>query len=304
MRRPSMQKTLALALTLGAAALPSRADDVGVLRRAPVSREAEPAAGFTLSLATLPVSDADYAAYQKKADSLYGDADAEAVRTFFDHLRRGHRPPLMRRKQWHACVNDVFARLIAKAPGEVEVDTLLATAARKAADTVVRDYALQHLALLAGAGQGPGEQAPPPPKTPEAATAIEVLWEATGWRETSLAGTALLNLYRLKEGMGGDTRLADTALEVASDPGAHGAARSTALQVGLNLGDARFLEPARTIADRTPVLAHRVSATRVLATHAKPEDRTLLLQLRLRGPELVSTIANEALTRLDHEKAR
>ncbi|MCC5846268.1 MAG: hypothetical protein JJU05_18625 [Verrucomicrobia bacterium] len=239
-----------------------------------------------LNVATLPVSAADYDTFQRERETLFTSATAEEWRVFFQRLRADARPHRMIPGQWHACVNDLFSRLTRQTPPGFNLEEALITTAREAGDTVIRDYALQHLAIL-GAGSEHG-------------ASRALLREASGWSESSLSGTALLNLYHLKDGLE-DGTLAERALAVAANPAAHGASRSTALQIGVLLEDERFLDPAVDIARRTPVVAHRVSALRVISVFGGPEHRGLLLQLRRRGPEPVTNLANEALTRLDHE---
>jgi len=255
----------------------------------PATRRESPASApekGPLSVATLAISSVDYDTYVREAEGLFADANAEDMRVWFRHLREDRRPATMRKGHWHACVNDVYSRLIRSSTSGLDLDAELIGVVEEAEDLVVRDYALQHLAILVEQKRG--------------GNALGVLRKAADWRSTPLAGTALLNLYRLGDGRE-DGTLAARALNVAADSEAHGAARSTALQVGLLLEDERFLDPAVEIARRTQVVAHRVSALRVIAAFGGPEQKDLLLRLRRRGPRPASTIADEALTGFDHE---
>lgn len=257
--------------------------------RRTVSREPVPAGIATLTVGDLVESGADYDAYQRNRASLLATADTGDFAVWFGQLRRDERPPLMRRGQWHACVNDLFSHLTRHPMQELDLQGELISVIREAEDTVVRDYALQHIAILARA------------KPADSGAALSVLREAATWKNSPLSGTALLNLYHLDQGLD-DGALAESALAVAGDPTAHEASRSTALQVGVLLNDKRFLAPAADIARRSPIVAHRASAARALAAFGGPEQRPLLLRLRRRGPEPITNIANEALAQFENDR--
>ena len=260
------------------------------LERRTVQRDAmSPTAENALTVGNLALSGIDYATYQRERVALFAAAEPGDFAALFTHLRRDARPPLMQPGQWHACVNDLFSRLTHRPPPGLDLERELITVVHKAEDVVVRDYALQHLAILAAAEKGP---------QPEASLAL--LREAATWKASELSGTALINLYHLGDGVD-DGALADRALAVATDPAAREAARSTALQIGVLLKDERFLAPAVEIARRSPIVAHRASAARAIAVFGGPEERTLLLQLRRRGPEPITNIANEALARIEND---
>nr|MDA3873031.1 hypothetical protein [Kiritimatiellia bacterium] len=221
-----------LILALGLASAPARGED-GTLQRRTVTRNAPASPEEMPSLATLALSRMDYDEWKREGDSLLSQANAEDVQVWFKHLREDKHPPLMGIRQWHACVNDIFSHYTQQAPAGLNLTEELIGVVREADDQVVRDYALQPLAILGGE------------------TALAALREAAGQSDTPVAGTALLNLYRLEDGLD-DGSLAERALTVAADPAAHAAARSTALQIGVMLEDIRFLEPAVNIARRTP----------------------------------------------------
>jgi hypothetical protein len=210
-------------------------------------------------------------------------ADADAATVFFQHLREDRRPHNTPADQWHAIANEWMGEILRRGLLGGEIETQLVRVVREAGDIVIRDYALQHLAMLA-------DPAKPGP-------ALQLLTEAAGWKDSPLSGTAIVNLVHLHEDPATAAGLADLALALAADPAAHEASRSSALQVGVLLGDKRFLEPAVDLARRSPIVAHRVSALRVISILGGPEQRPLLLQLRRRGPEPVTALANAALAK-------
>lgn len=275
------------------------ADANTVIERRSITRssgeEASPGADRrVVDLGTLIETTRDYRALSRSRSSIIENSDDEDIAAFFAALLEDRRPPTLVPGQWHALVNDLFAGLLADAPHEFEFELApaLAELVREAPDSVIRDYALQHLAIFA-APERPLAQA-------KRERILDLLREAAAWRRSPVSGTALVNLYHLGDGVE-DGALAERALAVAADPSAHGAARSTALQVGVLLKDQRFLAPAVQIARRSPIVAHRASAAHAIAAFGGPEQRTLLLQLRRRGPEPITNIANQALARIEND---
>lgn len=273
------------------------ADANTVIERRSITRssgeEASPGADRrVVNLGTLIETTRDYRALSRSRDSILENSDGEDAAAFFAAMLEDRRPPTLVPGQWHALVNDLFAGLLADAPHEFELVPALAELVREAPDTVIRDYALQHLAIFA-APERPLAQA-------KRERILDLLREAAAWRRSPVSGTALVNLYHLGDGVE-DGALAKRALAVAADPSAHEAARSTALQVGVLLEDKRFLAPAVQIARRSPIVAHRASAAHAIAAFGGPEQRTLLLQLRRRGPEPITNIANQALARIEND---
>ncbi len=234
-------------------------------------------------LDTAALSFLGHDALVRHAPGMLERANADAAAAFLRHLREDRRPHNILPAQWHALANEWMGDILRRGLLGAELEPELIRLVRGGGDVVIRDYALQHLAMLA-------DPAKPGP-------ALDLLHEAAAWNDSPLSGTAIVNLYHL-HGDPAAAGLADLALALASDPAAHEASRSTALQVGVLLGDARFLDPAADIARHTPVVAHRVSALRVIATFGGPEQRPLLLQLRRRGPEPVTALATEALSKL------
>ncbi len=106
----------------------------------------------------------------------------------------GPRPDALVPGQWHALVNNVMNSLNAQSvldPAWTEV--LIHMADDPSQDVVLRDYAIQHLAILYSKVTHP-EQAP----------ILDCLWRAADNVNMSFSGTALLALHRMGPERGDD----------------------------------------------------------------------------------------------------
>ena len=286
------------ALALGCLTVEAAATGIGVIERRPVMRQSDTAtapgqAASGLDLSTVFHTTIDYRQLSRMRAAIIERSSETEIAQFFEALRKGQYPPALKKGQWHAFANDVMGALLREKPNGVDIAPDLFRLVREAPDTVICDYALQHIAMLAV--PRPGQA-----KDDQRTDALAILREAAGWKTSPLAGTALINLYHLGDGLA-DGSLAELALQVASDPVAYEASRSTALQIGVLLKDPRFLPHAVEIAQRSSIVAHRASAAHAITVLGGPEQRTLLLQLRRRGPAPITEIANHALAQFENE---
>jgi hypothetical protein len=166
--------------------------------------------------------------------------------------------------------NDLMNVLRLQADRQDQVANVLMGVARdEAQDPVVREYALQHLALLCGAA-------------PETRGAVhEFLRELADAPGRNLAGTSLISLYRLAEYSGfkeKDELVAD-AFSLASSTDTDIPTRLTALQVCMLLGDARALALARNIVNESESVPLKMSAIATLGEMGTMSDALALEQM-------------------------
>lgn len=148
-------------------------------------------------------------------------------------------------------------------------DRLIAIYEDRTQDPVIRDYALQHLGIMA-----PG--APSDKQELIKAALLAALEQPSG----TYSGTALLALYRWDRVQ--RKQVADEAVVVAMNDRAANISRATALQVCAELGDARIAPLAVTLAQKHPSVAVRKSAVAALRKLAAGES-TLTANVDIAG---------------------
>jgi hypothetical protein len=164
-------------------------------------------------------------------------------------------------------------------PGLAEV--LIQMYHNKNQDLVLRDYAVQHLAAYYEQLEITRQN------DPQIQQAVQdVLWEALGETDSSIAGTALLALTRLSKGRPEfeQNRIRAAALQLAGEGQAGELTRSTALQVAARLGTKAALPILMQVAADGGTLPLRISAIGALGTLGAPEAVSLLNTF-LAGPE-------------------
>lgn len=201
--------------------------------------------------------------------------EADALRSF---VADPMLPDGMTWTQLRALKNNVL-NLLDRQPGEAaalaNAVMLREVLSDEQQDGAVRDYALQHLALLAER---------------ESAVGWSTHWHLIESDETALAATGLIHLaLQHRDGVltaEESARLSAVALRLASDPNAKDPARTTALQVCSQLKIAGARQVAEEIARSTSVgLIVRIAAVAALGDmEPDPTIRSYLAELA-NGPE-------------------
>jgi hypothetical protein len=213
---------------------------------------AEPAAALAgtrrepdLSAPTAPVEPGSSSPVIREITNPAGDiwARQKAARTLSLNLADSDEKKLMtflRTKQpeddaqaGHVLKSDLMDALVAQESIFPDLAGSLSAIYRDTAQhEVIRDYAIQHLSMLSERLEEPaGLDA----VTVQSQKKLiqEVLWEASGTLNTSIAGTAMLGLARMAES--DDTvdanKLGAAALQAATDPATQEATRIAALQL-------------------------------------------------------------------------
>lgn len=186
--------------------------------------------------------------------------------------------------------NDILNRLQLQATAPVGLTLVMLEMYRNPSqDMVVRDYALQHLAIQGQRDDG-GEIVE---------TQRGLLEAAQGGGP--LAGTALLGLHRLSttESNKQDEQIDAIALNLAKSSASPLSTRITALQVCSERRLLAVLPEAEKLARSDGPAALRISAISVLGQLGKTHEITLLRNLRLQGSALIRAAASTALERAE-----
>jgi hypothetical protein len=164
---------------------------------------------------------------------------------------------------------------------------------------VIRDYALQHLVAyyeqleIAQVDDPYGRR-----------MVRDVLLEALGELDSSMAGTALLGLARLSDGRNEFDRqgIGEAAREMAQSRGASELARISALQVCARLGVTKALPVLMQMAHEGQSVPLRVSAIAALGAMGNLETKPLLNTLASASDERIKISAQSALRQIARQE--
>lgn len=167
------------------------------------------------------------------------------------------------------------------------IETLLAVYNdRQGQHAVMRDYAVQHMAswfeeLTAARDPAASEV------DRRKARLLETLWGAVDEIDTSIAGTALLSLDRIRRATPDFplNRLEEAALRVAEDDGASAMAHLSALRICSRLKVRDVLPIAARLGQSGETPAIRRAALATLNDLGGPEHQRLLQRLRRQGDQ-------------------
>jgi len=190
--------------------------------------------------------------------------------------------------------NTVMDRLIEQKSAASEVtEGLIAVYRDREQDEVIRDYAVQHLGRWY-------EIAPEEQRD----RIEEVLWEAVGETDNTIAGTALLALRRLARTHPelDKSAIGRAALEIAGSEDCGEAAQRTALQICGLLGMDEIAPVAFRLAKDAGSVPLRISAIAALGYVGKPETADFLRTLA-KDPRLRPAV-DTALKRLEERRNR
>ncbi len=226
---------------------------------------------------------ARYAALKQLQPPLAGDEVQALYAQLYRH--RGEDP--LPEDDLHAFKNEVANALLRQQPLLEELPRhLLQQYADERQGEVWRDYCLQHLGALYQRADLTVRRA-----------IANLLWKATGQKDGTHAGTALLALERnVRQAEIPRERLAARALSIAQDEAYAPEPRATALQVCVLLDERRALPPTRRLAQAETPTILRVSALGALGRLGDAADLALLAPLA-RDPDMRLRQAAEAACR-------
>jgi hypothetical protein len=180
-------------------------------------------------------------------------------------------------------------------------DVLIAIYNDPSQDAVMRDYALQHIPLVYDRAN-----------TDEKVGLTNVLWQAVGETDSSIAGTSLLTLLQLTSANPpvDQNQVADAALKLAADGHTGELSRITAVQVCGRIQVEQALPVVEQMAQDGPTIPLRISATAALgdyAVKASPSGSAdiiaLLSQMVASSEPRQALAAQSALNRVQHARA-
>jgi HEAT repeat protein len=169
-------------------------------------------------------------------------------------------------------------------------------------NVVIRDYAIQHLALF---HERLDALAWPASEMEAQRHPIQtVLWEALTETDSSIAGTALLALARSIKTDDADAqaRLTIAALRLANDPAVSPLVRISAIQICAQAKVQAALPLLAQTAERDPNLALRISAIGALGTLGDRNAIELLNRIAQEQNPRLKPAVTKALASLDHHR--
>jgi hypothetical protein len=229
--------------------------------------------------------------------SQKGELTAIQLARLAAFVRDNRRPEDLSPEELRALKNDIL-NLLARQDGyRDQLAALLRTVHEDAAqDAVMRDYALQFLAMLMQDSRLPSDYA--------------LHWRAVEGNDPSLAATALVHLLLASEEKNFPTterrKLADAAFQMAADSKMPAPSRATALRVCAQLGESRALPVAYGIArSEKETFPLRIAAIAALGdlSAGDAKIKTYLQQLRTGREQRLRVPAASALQRLDNSKS-
>jgi hypothetical protein len=243
-----------------------------------VARPADPeVAASPVPPAMLTQSDGTWAPWQERLrtlNALTSRLSADDAAALVRFATQPGVPKDFQPAEWHAYANDAFNVLRRQEPMPEDYPAaLLALAANAEANDTLRDYAVQHIAVLA---ETPG---------PQADALRAELWRQVAEPKHTRAGTALLGLEPLVKLLPDEQkRLSETALAWAEGGGDIGpGAQVTGLQVCLHQRVKEVLPIARRRAyDEKADAAVRRSCVAILGAMGGTDDLNRLASSDLR----------------------
>lgn len=239
---------------------------------------------------------ADILSRQRAVRALPKDLTPEHRKILTDFLTAPHEED--NGQAGHVLKNDIMDSLIGQqTPGRGLADLFIKISQDKNQNVVIRDYALQHLALLSERLDGPTVW---DAKLVRAQQTLiqDALWQSAGVRESSTAGTALLGLTRISETHPelDKTRLSQAAIDMTAT-GVDEAARVTAFQVAARFQPAGALPLLLRAAQTDPSSIVRISAIGALGVIASADALPALNQIAEQTPRY-KAVAERAMKKI------
>jgi len=210
--------------------------------------------------------------------------DVVALRIF---LNSNTRPETVNEQQWYALKNEALNVLRNKCTSIEGEEIILKVFHDLTQDPVVRDYALQHLSAWCESNTGKEGLLP-------------VFWDGIKETDSSIAGTALLALSRLREQYPQvqEETLLREALKIADDLSAGELARITALQVAARVNARAVGKIARNVLNHAASIPLQVSAIAAIGASGDSEMISLLEGFAEDNDSRLRIASIEALSRL------
>ena len=238
---------------------------------------------------------------QQLVRSLPNTLSPDELRTFYGFLLQPH--PEDNTQRGHVLKSDLMDALVRQTDVDRELAGVLTELYQNPAQhAVLRDYAIQHLAMLFERLDS-SVAWPADLLAGQREHILNVLWTAAT-SDSTVGGTALLALNRLLDNADSAAadRLATVALRFAADPTANSLLRISAFQVCGH----------RRLQDSLPLLVHsaqseteiavRIAAIGSLGALGDPGAISTLRQIETEGTERLRPAITLALHRLEHPR--
>lgn len=188
-----------------------------------------------------------------------------SINVLFSFLDRYNSDDYLPSGKLNALKNDVANAILAQAtPAQGFGEHLIDMHNDPKHDAVWRDYCIQFL----------GDWHPRADRESRREEIRETLWDAAS-RDWTIAGTALISLYRVENSID-RSRLAKKAYQIASSSESSSASRTTALQICATTGHEKALPLARDIAHSDAEIPLRVSALGAIGILGDSSDGDIL----------------------------
>lgn len=249
----------------------------------------------------------DIKARVEAAHGLKARPTSEDLAALYGFLSK--RNPLDETREGHYLKNVVMDALCKLNPPLLGLGELLMQVYQdRGQNQVLRDYALQHLVPYYQLAEQTKAKDPETQKA-ELERVQDVMWQALSETDSTIAGTALLDLSYLALGNRPEfdrNRIAAKALELAQTEGGGELTRITALQVCVDIGNEDALPVAMDIVQSGATVSLRISAVAVLgAFGAGNKDVKILLDnLPLDQNERLVQPVRQALKKIAQQEAR
>ncbi len=204
----------------------------------------------------------------------------------------------------HVLKNDILDVLCRQAVPPTDLGNVLTEICRDSEqETVMRDYALQHLVVWLERLRPSGSSASEPMS---ATRFFEVFWDTMSETNSSIAGTALLGLRRLAASYPtlDRQRIARMALRLVEQEDTGELSRITAIQVCAEGGVHEALPAVLGVARYASTTALQISAVAALGSLGGAEEVPFLKALATNGPIRLRPAARTALLRMEHRSQK
>jgi hypothetical protein len=268
-----------------------------VVQSAPVQSSAQtpqqPPAGTLSEQMRLIVSPDGKAGFKERMAAVHAikkDLSNEELRAFYGYLLApAHTGEDRVQENWLR--NEMMDKLVTQQnPPAGLTDMLVAVYQDKNQDVVMRDYAIQHMnPAYAQAG------------AEEKSSLQQVLWQATGETDSSIAGTALLALNNLAQDNAefDKEKITETALKLAGDEQCGELARITAVQICGQTGATQAAPLVLQLAQSAGSIPLRITAIAALGDLGDRSVETFLQQIAAGNEDRLKPAAESALKRLN-----